>query len=118
MADPLRLRQVIVNLLTNAVKFTPAGTVEVSARIVEDEVLVSVKDSGIGIAEADQAKIFSAFQQGPRPVAGTSEGTGLGLTLCKQIVELHGGRLWVESREGTGSTFTFALPCPPTRPAR
>ena len=118
VADPLRLRQVIVNLLTNAVKFTPAGTVEVSARIVEDEVLVSVKDSGIGIAEADQAKIFSAFQQGPRPVAGTGEGTGLGLTLSTQIVELHGGRLWVESREGTGSTFTFALPLPSTRPAR
>ena len=101
-----------MNLLTNAVKFTPAGTVEVSARIVEDEVLVSVKDSGIGIAEADQAKIFSAFQQGPRPVVGTGEGTGLGFTLCTQIVELHGGRLWVESREGIGSTFTFALPLP------
>jgi signal transduction histidine kinase len=116
VADPLRLRQVIVNLLTNAVKFTPAGTVEVSARTVEEEVLVSIKDSGIGIAEADQAKIFSAFQQGPRPVAGASEGTGLGLTLCKQIVELHGGRIWVESREGAGSTFTFGLPRPPTRP--
>jgi signal transduction histidine kinase len=115
VADPLRLRQVIVNLLTNAVKFTPAGTIDVSAGIVGDEVLVSVKDSGIGIAEADQTKIFAAFQQGPRPVASAGEGTGLGLTLCKQIVELHGGRLWVESREGAGSTFTFALPRRTTR---
>ena len=85
---------------------------------MEDEIHVSVKDSGIGIAEADQVQIFDAFQQGAARRSGTSEGTGLGLTLCKQIVELHGGRLWVESREGTGSTFTFALPFPSTRPAR
>ena len=79
--------------------------------------LVSVKDSGIGIAEADQARIFSAFQQGPRPVAGTSEGTGLGLTLCKQIVEFHGGRLWVESR-GDWEHVYVRIPRPPTRSAR
>ena len=88
-----------------------------TARSVADEVLVSVRDSGIGIPEADHARIFAAFQQGPRTVTGASEGTGLGLTLCKQIVELHGGRLWVVSREGKGSTFTFALPSPSPRPA-
>ena len=109
VADPLRLRQVIVNLLTNAVKFTPeGGTIEVSARRMADEVEVSVRDSGIGIAEVDQVRIFDSFQQGPRPAA--AEGTGLGLTLCKRIVQLHGGRLWVESELGAGSTFTFALP--------
>ena len=85
----------------NAVKFTPAGgTIEASARRVANEIHVSVKDSGIGIAEADQARIFDAFQQGPRTVSAAAEGTGLGLTLCKQIAELHGGRLWVESHVG------------------
>ena len=113
VADPLRLTQVIANLLTNAVKFTPAGgTIEASARRVANEIHVSVKDSGIGIAEADQARIFDAFQQGPRTVSAAAEGTGLGLTLCKQIAELHGGRLWVESHVGAGSTFTFAIPAP------
>jgi signal transduction histidine kinase len=107
----LRLTQVIVNLLTNAVKFTPAGgTIEASARRVGGEIHVSVKDSGIGIAEADQARIFDSFQQGSRMAAAAAEGTGLGLTLCKKIAELHNGRLWVESRVGAGSTFTFAIP--------
>ena len=118
VADPLRLTQVIANLLTNAVKFTPAGgTIEASARRVANEIHVSVKDSGIGIAEADQARIFDAFQQGPRTVSAAAEGTGLGLTLCKQIAELHGGRLWVESHLGAGSTFTFAIPAPATASA-
>ena len=118
VADSLRLTQVIANLLTNAVKFTPAGgTIEASARRVANEIHVSVKDSGIGIAEADQARIFDAFQQGPRTVSAAAEGTGLGLTLCKQIAELHGGRLWVESHVGAGSTFTFAIPAPATASA-
>jgi signal transduction histidine kinase len=118
VADPLRLAQVILNLLTNAVKFTPAGgTIEASARRVADEIHVSVKDSGIGIAEGDQARIFHSFQQGPRTVSAATEGTGLGLTLCRQIAELHGGRLWVESQVGAGSTFTFTLPAPTTASA-
>jgi signal transduction histidine kinase len=111
IADPLRLKQVIVNLLTNAVKFTPTGgTIEVGARRVSEEIHVSVKDTGIGIDGADHARIFEAFQQGPRTVSTTAEGTGLGLTLCKQIIELHSGRIWVESHLGEGSTFTFAIP--------
>ena len=111
VADPLRLKQVILNLLTNAVKFTPTGgRVEVRARRVDGEIHVSVEDSGIGIAEDDLERIFESFQQGPRSVSGAAEGTGLGLTLSKRIVELHGGRLWVESRLGHGSTFTFAIP--------
>jgi signal transduction histidine kinase len=113
VADPLRLKQVILNLLTNAVKFTPTGgRVEVRARPVDGEIHVSVEDSGIGIAEDDLERIFESFQQGPRNVSGAAEGTGLGLTLSKRIVELHGGRLWVESRLGHGSTFTLAIPAP------
>jgi signal transduction histidine kinase/DNA-binding response OmpR family regulator len=111
VADPLRLKQVTVNLLTNAVKFTPeGGRVDVRAQRAAGNVQVAVRDSGVGIADADQQRIFDAFQQGPRSVSETAEGTGLGLTLSKQIVELHGGRLWVESRVGHGSTFTFAIP--------
>jgi signal transduction histidine kinase len=113
VADPLRLKQVILNLLTNAVKFTPTGgRIEARAQRVDGEILVSVEDSGIGIAEDDLERIFESFQQGPRSGSGAAEGTGLGLTLSKRIVELHGGRLWVESRLGHGSTFTFAIPAP------
>jgi signal transduction histidine kinase len=118
VADPLRLKQVILNLLTNAVKFTPSGgRVEARARRVGEEVQVSVEDSGIGIAEDQLERIFESFQQGPRSVSGAAEGTGLGLTLSKRIVELHGGRLWVESRLGHGSTFTFAIPAATSTPS-
>jgi signal transduction histidine kinase/CheY-like chemotaxis protein len=112
LADEVRLKQVILNLLTNAVKFTPdGGSVSVTARSVGGEVHVSVCDTGIGIAEADQERIFEAFQQGSRP--SRTEGTGLGLTLSRRIIDLHGGRLWMESEVGAGSTFTFAIPAPP-----
>jgi signal transduction histidine kinase len=108
-ADERKLKQVLFNLLSNAVKFTHSGGhIEVGARGDGDEVAVSVRDDGIGIAAADQARIFEEFQQ-----AGTSqmqEGTGLGLALSRRFVELHGGRLWVESEPGKGSTFTFTLP--------
>ena len=108
-ADEVKLKQVIVNLLTNAVKFTPeGGRIDVAARVAGDEVQVYVRDTGVGIAEADQARIFEAFQRGDRRVS--VEGTGLGLTLSKRFVELHGGRIWVASTLGEGSTFGFALP--------
>jgi signal transduction histidine kinase/CheY-like chemotaxis protein len=111
VADPLRLKQVVLNLLSNAVKFTPAGgRVEVRARRVADEIHVTVEDTGIGISAEDQQRIFESFEQGRAGVSGSAEGTGLGLTLSKRIVELHGGRLWVESRLGEGSAFTFSLP--------
>jgi signal transduction histidine kinase len=111
VADPLRIKQVLVNLLTNAVKFTPSGgSIEVKAARAAEEIRVSVQDSGIGIDESDYARIFEAFHQGHRGVSASAEGTGLGLTLSKRIVELHGGRLWVESRTGQGSTFTFSIP--------
>jgi signal transduction histidine kinase len=108
-ADERKLKQVLFNLLTNASKFTArGGDVEVSARGDGDEVLVSVRDDGIGIAAADQARIFEEFQQVGQ--SQLQEGTGLGLALSRRFVELHGGRLWVESELGKGSTFTFTLP--------
>ena len=108
-ADETKLKQVVVNLLTNAVKFTPdGGAVEVVARVHADEAEVTVRDTGVGIAPEDQGRIFEAFQRGDR--RASTEGTGLGLTLSKRFVELHGGRLWVESRLGEGSTFGFAIP--------
>ena len=108
-ADELRIKQVIVNLLSNAVKFTPdGGRVDVRAW-ADREVLVTVSDTGTGVAVEDRERIFDAFQQGAR-TAPTTEGTGLGLTLSKRIVELHGGRIWVDSEVGAGSTFGFAIP--------
>jgi signal transduction histidine kinase len=111
-ADEIKLKQVVVNLLSNAVKFTPeGGSVDVAARLAGEEAHVTVSDTGIGIAEADQARIFEAFQRGDR--LASTEGTGLGLTLSKRFVELHGGRLWLTSRPGAGSTFGFAIPVRP-----
>jgi signal transduction histidine kinase/CheY-like chemotaxis protein len=110
-ADGVKLKQVVLNLLTNAVKFTPdGGSVDVRAESADGEVRVTVRDTGIGIAEADQTRIFEAFQRGGRQARAGIEGTGLGLTLSKRIVELHGGRLWMTSRPGSGSTFGFAVP--------
>ncbi len=109
-ADELRLRQVVLNLLTNAVKFTPdGGRVTVRAYRDGDEVAVTVTDTGVGIADVDRDRIFESFQQGGR-APGAQEGTGLGLTLTRRIVHLHGGRMWLLSEEGRGSTFGFALP--------
>ncbi len=113
IGDQRRITQVVFNLLSNAVKFTPAGgTVDVSAARVDGAVGVSVRDTGPGIAREDQDRIFEEFQQA---TAGKEqrEGTGLGLALSKRLVELHGGRIWVESEPGTGSTFTFTLPVEP-----
>ncbi|MDQ3670911.1 MAG: sensor histidine kinase [Actinomycetota bacterium] len=108
--DERRIRQVIFNLLSNAVKFTPAGgAVNVSATQVNGEVIVSVADTGPGLAPEDHERIFVEFQQTDTGVA-QGEGTGLGLALSKQLVELHGGRIWVESELGRGSTFAFTLP--------
>ena len=108
--DERRIKQVIFNLLSNAVKFTPAGgEVDVSATRLNGEVRVSVADTGPGIPPEDRDRIFEEFQQSETGV-GQREGTGLGLALSKRFVELHGGRIWLESELGHGSTFTFALP--------
>jgi signal transduction histidine kinase/DNA-binding response OmpR family regulator len=117
-ADELKLKQVIVNLLSNAVKFTPdGGSVTVTARRADAEVQVSVRDTGVGIAAAEQDRVFEAFQRGGRAARTSTEGTGLGLTLSKRIIDLHGGRLWMESEVGVGSTFSFAIPLEPTAAA-
>jgi GAF domain-containing protein/two-component sensor histidine kinase len=114
LADERKVKQIVFNLLSNAVKFTPdGGKVTVSARRVEDAVEVAVQDSGIGIAPADQERIFEEFRQVSQTASTAREGTGLGLALARRFVELHGGRIWVESAVGQGSTFTFTLPVQP-----
>ena len=116
-ADRLRFRQVVLNLLSNAVKFTPdGGRVDVRASIRDQDLVVEVADTGPGVAAEDRQRIFDAFQQGAQHPQQT-EGTGLGLTLSKRILELHGGRIWVESEAGKGSTFGFALPAGSVEPA-
>lgn len=110
MGDGDRLIQVMINLISNAVKFTDQGYVTCQAKIHNGEMLLSVTDTGIGIAEADQPKVFERFKQVGDTLTDKPKGTGLGLPICKQIVEHHGGRIWVESQIGLGSTFFFILP--------
>jgi signal transduction histidine kinase len=111
VADERKLKQILVNILSNAVKFTPeGGRVEVRAAPADDGVEISVADTGIGIALEDQAAIFEEFRQVGSDYARKREGTGLGLTLTRRFVELHGGRIWVKSAPGQGSTFIFTLP--------
>jgi signal transduction histidine kinase len=108
--DERRVRQVVFNVLSNAVKFTPAGgNVVVASTRENGEVRVSVTDTGPGIAVEDQERIFEEFQQ-TDVGAKQREGTGLGLAVSKRLVELHGGRIWVESELGRGSRFVFTLP--------
>ena len=108
--DQDRLIQVVINLISNAVKFTDAGSITCSARQAGTELLVSVRDSGIGIAPDDQPKVFEKFKQVGDTLTDKPKGTGLGLPICKEIVEYHGGRIWVESEPGRGSIFSFTLP--------
>ncbi len=111
VADERKVKQILVNLLSNAVKFTPeGGRVGVSATAADGGLTIAVTDTGVGIAPEDQAAIFEEFRQVGREDARTQEGTGLGLTLAKKFVELHGGRIWVQSQVGQGSTFSFTLP--------
>ena len=111
MADERKVKQILLNLLSNAVKFTPeGGRVSLTATAAEGVVTIAVSDTGIGIAPEDQAAIFEEFRQVGRDDARKQEGTGLGLTLAKKFVELHEGRIWIQSQIGQGSTFTFTLP--------
>ena len=115
-ADGRRVRQIVFNLVSNAVKFTPTeGRVDVSARLDDGQVEVAVADTGPGIAPEELETIFEEFKQATD--GKRAEGTGLGLPLSRKLVELHGGRLWVESAAGNGSTFRFTLPVGPTEPA-
>ena len=114
VGDERKIKQILLNLLSNAVKFTPeGGRIRIDARQSDGAVEISVSDTGIGIAPDDLPKIFEEFRQVRTDYAHKSEGTGLGLTLAKKFVELHGGKIWVESEAGKGSTFTFSLPATP-----
>ncbi|HET8920301.1 MAG TPA: GAF domain-containing protein, partial [Xanthobacteraceae bacterium] len=108
--DERRLSQVLLNLVGNAIKFTDNGEVAMKASTANGSYTVAVADTGPGIAEADQAKIFEEFQQSESTHTKAKGGTGLGLAIAKRIVEMHGGRLWVESTLGSGSTFFFTVP--------
>jgi GAF domain-containing protein len=111
VGDERKIKQILLNLLSNAVKFTPeGGRIGIKARQADGSVEISVSDTGIGISPEDQAKIFEEFRQVGTDYAHKTEGTGLGLTLAKKFVELHGGKIWVESEVGKGSTFSFTLP--------
>jgi signal transduction histidine kinase/DNA-binding response OmpR family regulator len=108
--DQDRLIQVVINLISNAVKFTDAGSITCSVHRRDSELIASVKDSGIGIALVDQPKVFEKFKQVGDTLTDKPKGTGLGLPICKEIVEYHGGRIWVDSEPGHGSMFSFTLP--------
>ena len=101
----------LLNLLSNAIKFTGAGgQLRVAAAMTADMLTVSVSDDGVGISSQDQARVFRPFEQAENNLDRTHEGTGLGLALCKSLVELHGGHIELESEEGLGTTITFHIP--------
>jgi signal transduction histidine kinase len=108
--DGRRLTQVLINLVGNAIKFTDAGEVAIKAEANNGSFNVSVCDTGPGISAADQTKLFQEFQQADNAITKKKGGTGLGLAISKRIVEMHGGKIWVESQPGHGSTFAFTLP--------
>jgi GAF domain-containing protein len=108
--DGRRLTQVLINLVGNAIKFTDAGEVVITAGATEGSFHLSVRDTGPGISAADQAKLFQEFQQADNAITRKKGGTGLGLAISKRIVEMHGGKIWLESQPGQGSTFSFIVP--------
>ncbi|MDH4011451.1 MAG: ATP-binding protein, partial [Desulfobacterales bacterium] len=108
--DEQRIAQVILNLVGNAIKFTDEGEVKIEATLSKETFLVSVHDTGPGVKDADQQKIFDEFQQADGSSTRKKGGTGLGLSISKKIIDMHGGRIWVESTRGKGSTFRFTLP--------
>ena len=108
--DERRLTQVLMNLVSNAIKFTEAGAVAIRAKVEDGSFVVAVSDTGVGIAPEDRERVFEEFQQVDSSSTRRKGGTGLGLAIARRIVELHGGRIWVESTPGQGSTFAFTLP--------
>ena len=112
LADELKLRQVMLNLLSNAVKFTPeGGNIRVEAQRVGEDLIISVCDTGSGIDPSDQSRIFRAFEQVDSTLSRRQQGTGLGLALSSSLIQMHGGRIWVESEGlGKGSAFRFTIP--------
>ncbi|MCB0549153.1 MAG: response regulator [Phaeodactylibacter sp.] len=116
MADEGRLQQILQNLVSNAIKFSDKGTVSVNARPTDGGLEISVRDEGIGIPPEKQELIFQAFQQGDGSAAREYEGTGLGLSITRHLIELHGGKIWLESEPGKGTAFFFSLPASEEEP--
>jgi len=110
MADKDKLMQVIINLISNAIKFTEQGCIVCTAREVQENVIVSISDTGVGIREEDKKYIFDKFNQVGDTLTNKPKGTGLGLAICKYIIEEHGGEIWVESEIEKGSDFSFSIP--------
>ncbi len=110
--DLERIEQVLVNLIENAIKFSDThSTIEIAAQLKDQQIQVTIADQGIGIATHDLESIFKKFHTLPsRGGGGQTKGTGLGLTICRKIIEFHGGRIWAQSRIGQGSVFTFIIP--------
>ena len=113
MSDERRIRQILINLANNAIKFTEKGGVRIACQRRDGTIEVRVTDTGIGIREEDMGKLFEPFRQLDTGTARKYEGTGLGLSVCKRILESLGGRIWVESQFREGSTFAFTLPLKP-----
>jgi len=112
VVDRTRIRQVLLNLLNNAIRFTDSGEIRITVKVRNGEVEVAVSDTGVGIPKEDMATIFDEFGQAKGPITSGRGGAGLGLAVCKQFVQLHGGRISVESELGMGSTFRFTIPLP------
>lgn len=112
LVDPLRIQEVLNNLIGNAIKYSPSGTgaVEIGSKVQADEILTYIKDNGPGISSVALPHIFEKFFRGPGSLESTNQGAGLGLFITKSIIELHHGKIWVESQEGRGATFYFTLP--------
>lgn len=115
LADPVRLRQVLLNLLNNSIRFTERGSITIRAQRSESAIVVSVADTGVGIPPEEMGRLFQEFHQVQAPETVESTGTGLGLAICKYLVELHGGHIWAESQVGQGTTLHFTLPLPGTQ---
>ncbi|MHC4454530.1 MAG: sensor histidine kinase, partial [Planctomycetota bacterium] len=110
IGDEDRMQQVMINLISNAVKFTEKGSVTCRARKINDDIMISVIDTGLGISEGDQERIFEKFEQVGTALKDKPKGTGLGLPICKEIVAHYDGSIWVKSELGKGSNFSFTLP--------
>jgi signal transduction histidine kinase len=116
-ADPIRLRQIVNNLISNAAKFTDQGAVTTRARVEDGSVIISVQDTGVGIPEDKLNVVFERFRQADQSSTRKAGGTGLGLAITRQLVNMHGGDIWAESEDGQGTIFSFSLPLYKPEPA-